>query len=168
MPSFQTKWLFIGTHVLGGQVGCKSFVPTAPHARSHGRDMTLAGFISFLVLAIAGSHPAPAAEQQHCPWEAELGEHQHLQEATQKCQGSAGRECLAAACAQQTTPGSSGCSCALGTVGLMWGCPHLSTRHVPDVGGGKVVGCAQSHHRYILFFRMPSECGVGTKQRARV
>lgn len=86
LPSLQTKWIFTATHVLCGRWAVKiagdvqKLCTYSPSRKVPWQSMTLAGSMSFLVLAITGSRTAPAAQQQRCPWEAELGEHRHLWE----------------------------------------------------------------------------------------
>lgn len=86
LPSLQTKWIFTGMHALGGRWAVKlachvqKLCTHSPLCKVPWQSMTLAGSMSFLLLAVGGSRIAPAAQHGRLPWEAELGEHQHLWE----------------------------------------------------------------------------------------
>jgi len=82
LPSFQTKWIFADMHVLGDGWAVKlardiqKLCTHSPPCKVPWQNMTLTGSASCLVLASTGCYTDPAAQQQHRPWEAELGDHQ--------------------------------------------------------------------------------------------
>lgn len=151
---FQTEWIFICVYFLRVRWAVKLARAIqkpcikSPPCKVPWQSMTLAGSMSFLVLAIMGSHTS-AAQQQHCPWETELGAPPGRKRFGHMTVEALGQGWLAVPHCHMCWAESDS---VLGAV--VWLTQHSWGQDMPHTGAGNVVGQAQAHHKHALLFRM--------------